>query len=114
MRRILLKSKIHRATVTGANIEYEGSISIPTKLMRKADILPFEQVQVYNITNGQRFITYAIEGRTENDIIINGAAARLCSVGDRIIVASYAEYDEEEAQQHKPKIIVLDDKNNEQ
>lgn len=112
MKRIMLKGKIHRAQVTDANINYEGSIEIDSEFLKAVDILPFEQVQVYDINNGNRFETYAIEGKAGSGIIsVNGAAARLVTIGDLIIVASYAVMDEEEARNIKPKVIKLDGKN---
>ena len=109
MQRIMLKSKIHRATVTGADLNYEGSISIDAALMKEADILSFEAVRVYNITNGERFETYAIEGEVNSGIIcLNGAAAHKVNIGDLIIIASYAHYEEEEAKSLKPKLIFVD------
>lgn len=108
----MLKSKIHRAKVTGVYQHYEGSITIDKNLMKKVSILPFEKVEVYNITNGSRFSTYAIEGK-EGEIVINGAAAHLAKVGDLIIICSYVLMDEEEAKNHKPKIIILDEENKE-
>jgi aspartate 1-decarboxylase len=108
MKRIMLKAKIHRAKVTDANINYEGSIEIDSKLLKKADILPYEQVQIYDINNGNRFETYAIEGKPGSGVIsVNGAAARLVSIGDLLIIASYALMDEDEASNIKPKIIKL-------
>ncbi len=112
MMRILLKSKIHNAVVVDANPDYQGSITIPAKLMSEADIIEGEQVHIYNITNGNRLITYAIEGYDEHSIVLNGAAAKLCFPGDRIIIAAYGIYTEEEAKNHKAKVIVLDGKNN--
>jgi aspartate 1-decarboxylase len=106
----MLKSKIHRATVTDACLHYEGSISVDRDLLRKADILPFEQVEIYNVANGERFTTYAIEGKP-GDIVINGAAAHLARKGDRIIICAYAEMDPEEARAHKPRILLLDEEN---
>lgn len=104
--RIMLKSKIHRSTVTDANIDYEGSITIDKKLMAKADILPYEQVQVLNINNGARFSTYAIEGREDSgEICLNGAAARLAVKGDIVIILTYCDVSEEEARNHKPKVV---------
>ncbi len=112
MKRIMLKAKIHMGQVTDANINYEGSIEIDSELLKAADIFPFEQVQVYDINNGNRFETYAIEGRANSGIIsVNGAAARLVSKGDLLIIASYAIMDEEDAKGIKPKIIKLDGKN---
>ncbi|MCK4676947.1 MAG: aspartate 1-decarboxylase [Bacteroidales bacterium] len=110
MKRTLLKSKIHRAVVTNANLNYEGSISIDKSLCKKADLLEFEKVDVYNITNGERFSTYLIYG-AEGEICLNGAAARKVYKGDLVIIASFAEYDEIESSQHCPKIIVVDSKN---
>lgn len=110
--RVMLKSKLHRAVVTEANREYEGSISVDSDLMEIVDILPYEQVDVYNITNGHRFTTYAIKGEAgSGTICINGAAAHLASVGDRIIICSYSHVSEESARSLKPKIVVLDEAN---
>jgi len=108
--RIMLKSKIHRARVTGVNIDYEGSITIDKGLMEEADILPYEQVQVLNINNGARFTTYAIEGES-GEICLNGAAARLAAKGDTIIILSYCSVDNEEARNFAPKLIHVDAKN---
>ena len=110
MKRTLLKSKIHRAVVTDADLNYEGSISIDKSLCKKADLLEFEKVDIYNVTNGERFSTYVIYG-AEREICLNGAAARKVHKGDFLIIASFAEYDESESSQHSPKIIVLDSKN---
>jgi aspartate 1-decarboxylase len=108
MQRTLLKSKIHRARVTDADINYEGSLTIDENLMRAADILPFEQVKVYNISNGARFDTYAISGPPGlGDICLNGAAARMGATGDLIIIATYAIYDEAERIGHHPKIVLV-------
>ena len=113
MERTLLKSKIHRATVTEADLEYEGSVTVDRDLMDAADLLHYEQVQIYNITNGQRLTTYVIEGqRGSKGICVNGAAAHLAKEGDRIIIASFASYDEEECKKHAPKLIYVDEKNN--
>ncbi len=108
--RVMLKSKIHRATITDANIDYEGSITIDKKLMTAADILPYEQVHVLNITNGHRFTTYAIEGET-GDICLNGAAALLANKGDLVIILTYATVNEAEARSLKPKVVLVDSKN---
>ena len=110
MKRTLLKSKIHRAVVTDSDLNYEGSISIDKSLCIKADLLEFEKVDVYNITNGERFSTYLIYG-AEGEICLNGAAARKVHKGDLVIIANFAEYDEIESSQHCPKIIVVDSKN---
>ena len=111
--RTMLKSKIHRARVTGANIDYEGSITIDKKLMKAADILPYEQVQVVNINNGERFETYAIEGgEGDGEICLNGAAARLASRGDTIIILSYCQVNENEAENFMPRVVHVDARNN--
>ena len=110
--RIMLKSKIHRARVTRANIDYEGSITIDGRLMEEADILPYEQVQVLNLNNAARFETYAIRGDEESgEICINGAAARLAAIGDIIIILSYCHVDDEEAPHITPKIVHVDAQN---
>ncbi len=108
--RVMLKSKIHRARVTDANIDYEGSITIDKKLMEAADILPYEQVQVLNINNGARFTTYAIEGE-KGEICLNGAAARLAIKGDMIIILSYCHVEADEARNITPKLVYVDVKN---
>jgi len=110
--RIMLKSKIHRATVTDGNIDYEGSITIDKKLMAKADILPYEQVHVLNINNGARFGTYAIEGQEGGgEICLNGAAARLAVKGDTVIILTYCNVSEEEARNYTPRVVHVDAKN---
>ncbi|HEY4685862.1 MAG TPA: aspartate 1-decarboxylase [Dehalococcoidia bacterium] len=110
--RTMLKSKIHRATVTEANVDYEGSITIDAELMRAADILPFEQVHVLDIENGARFQTYAIEGESGSGVIcVNGAAAHLVAVGDRVIILSYVQLDEAEARSHRPTLVYVDARN---
>lgn len=112
MRRVLLKSKIHRACVTGVDLHYEGSITLDAELMREADIVEHEQVQVYNITNGNRLTTYAMPGEAgSRRVCLNGAAAHLVEPGDRIIVASYAEFGEDEVRKHKPRIVLVDEEN---
>ncbi len=112
MHRTLLKSKIHRATVTDANVDYEGSITIDRDLMDLADLQEYEQVHIYNITNGNRFSTYVIEGeRKSGDICINGAAAHLAKSGDQVIIANYASYSENEASLHKPKLVYVNEDN---
>jgi aspartate 1-decarboxylase len=104
----LCKAKLHRATVTQAELHYEGSITIDTDLLHAAGILPFERVQVVNLANGARFETYAIEGaRGTGTICVNGAAARLVHVGDHVIVICYAAYTPDEARMHKPVIVLL-------
>lgn len=112
MTRKMLKSKIHRATVTNANLNYVGSISIDPLLMYAADLLPFEHVDIYNVTNGERFGTYVIEsGRGSGDICINGAAAWKAQPGHLIIICSYAEYHEAELGVYKPIIVHVDKDN---
>ena len=108
--RIMLKSKIHRATVTEANINYEGSITIDSRLMEAADILPFEQVQVLNINNGARFETYAIKGE-KGEICINGAAARLAVKGDIVLILTYKHVEDEAALDMEPKLVYVDANN---
>ncbi len=110
--RTMLKSKIHRATVTDANLNYVGSITIDTDLLEAADIRPYEQVAVVNINNGQRFETYAIEGPAGGgDMCLNGAAARLAQPGDLIIVISYAQYDEQDLEGYEPTVVHVDSAN---
>ena len=110
MQRTMMKSKIHRATVTGANVDYVGSITLDAELMALADIKEFEQVAVLDIDNGTRLETYAMLGGP-GDVILNGAAARLVQPGDRVIVISYAAYDEAELAAYAPKIVHVDDDN---
>ena len=107
MYRTLLKSKIHRATVTDANLNYEGSISIDVDLMKEADLVEFEKVDIYNINNGKRLSTYVIPGK-KREICLNGAAARLNQVGDKVIIASYILTEENN---FSPKIILVNDEN---
>jgi aspartate 1-decarboxylase len=108
----MLKSKIHRATVTGADIDYEGSITVDKELMGVAKLIEYERVDIYNISNGQRFSTYVIKGEQgKGEICLNGAAARLVSVGDLIIICSYSHHDEKELGKHKPVIVHVDEKN---
>jgi aspartate 1-decarboxylase len=110
--RTMLKSKIHRARVTDANIDYEGSIAIDSKLMAAADILPYEQVHVLNINNGNRFTTYAIEGEAGSGAIcLNGAAARLAVKGDIVIILTYTQVPEGETKNFRPKIVHVNAKN---
>lgn len=113
MERIFLKSKIHRATVTQAELHYEGSLTIDTELMEAADILTYEKVAVVNINNGERFETYVIPGeRGSKTICLNGAAARKGQVGDRIIIISYCNLKKEEAENHIPTVVLVDEQNN--
>jgi len=112
MRRTMLKSKIHRGTVTGSDLHYVGSITVDADLLEAADILEHELVHVLDIDNGARFETYTISGeRGSGEMCINGAAARLVHTGDRIIVVSYAEYDAGELETYVPKVVHVDDAN---
>ena len=110
MNRTMMKSKVHRATITGANLEYVGSITLDRSLMELADIREFEQVAVLDIDNGARFETYAMEGGP-GDVILNGAAARLVQPGDRVIIITYAVYDEAELATYAPRIVHVDEAN---
>ena len=112
MFRTMYKSKIHRATVTQTELDYEGSITVDARLMEAADILPGERLEVFDLNNGARFSTYAIEGeRDSGTICINGAAARLSEVGDKVIIISYVLLTEEEARTLKPRLILVDERN---
>jgi len=112
MFRTLYKSKIHRATITQTELDYEGSITIDIELMEAADILAGEKLEVFNLNNGARFSTYAIEGKRNSGIIcVNGAAARLAQVGDKVIIISYVLLADKEAKNLKPKVIFVDEKN---
>lgn len=106
----MLKSKIHRATVTGADLNYEGSIAIDKKLIKAANLNLFERVEIYNINNGERFATYVIEGK-DGEVSLNGAAARLVQVGDLLIIASYCLLEEKELENYKPIVILVDEHN---
>jgi aspartate 1-decarboxylase len=108
----MLKSKIHRARITDANLEYEGSLTIDETLMKLADILPFEQIKVYNVSNGARFDTYAIPGEPgKGEICLNGAAARMGAKGDLIIIVTYAQYSDSEMVNYKPKVVLVGEGN---
>jgi len=110
--RTMLKSKIHRATVTEANLEYEGSVSIDRTLMDAADLLPYEQVQIYDCTNGSRLTTYAIPGEADSgEICINGAAAHLVKPGDIVIIASYVQLDDVECRGWEARRVFVDPAN---
>ncbi|MEA1994548.1 MAG: aspartate 1-decarboxylase [Campylobacterota bacterium] len=112
MMRIMFVGKIHRATVTNADLNYEGSITIDENLMEKANMYENEKVCVWDIDNGNRLETYAIKGKRGSGIIcLNGAAARKVSVGDKVIIASFAMMDEKEAKSHKPNVVLVDEKN---
>lgn len=112
MQRKMLKGKIHRATITEANLHYEGSITIDADLMEAADLIEYEQVDVWNITNGNRFSTYAMAGkRGSGTICINGAAAHKARAGEMVIIASFGWMSEEEAARHKPRVVLVDESN---
>ena len=112
MQLTLLKSKLHRACVTHAELDYEGSCAIDIALMRQANILPYEQLHIYNVTNGERFITYAIEAEEGSRIIsVNGAAAHKANPKDRIIICTYTSLAEQEAKIFKPSLVYLDEEN---
>src|SRR3972149_4468416 len=112
MQRFMLKSKLHRATVTDADLHYEGSISIDEGLMDAAEIIPYEQVAIYDVSNGERFTTYAIKGeRGSGTICLNGAAARKVAKGGLIIIATYVMVDDVSAKAWSPKSVLLDKKN---
>ena len=110
MHRTLLKSKIHRARVTEADLDYIGSVSIDPALLEGADIREYEQVEIYDVTSGSRLSTYAIAG-SPGEICINGAAAHLVRPGDLVIICSFASYDEAEAREHHPKVLLVDEEN---
>src|SRR4030042_455101 len=110
--RTMLKSKIHRARVTAANLDYEGSITLDKLLMEAVDILPYEMVHILNVNNGQRFQTYAIEGEAGSGVVaLNGAAARMVSPGDIVIILSYCTLNEDEAHLVEPKIVYVNAQN---
>jgi aspartate 1-decarboxylase len=112
MRRTMCKSKIHRGVLTGADLHYEGSLTLDRDLMDAADLLPFEKVQVVNVNTGARLETYVIEGeRGSGTIQLNGAAARLGATGDHVIVISYAEYEEAELREFAPTLVFVDEGN---
>jgi len=112
VRRTMMKSKIHRATVTDANLHYQGSVTVDPLLLEAADILAHERVEIYDVTNGARLATYAIPGAPgRGEICINGAAARLVRRGDIVILASYAEVDDAEARRWRPRVVFVDEHN---
>jgi len=109
MLRIVLRAKIHRATVTGACLDYEGSLTLDRALMRAANLAPFEMIKVYNVTNGERFETYVIEGEEgSGQVVLNGAAARRGTVGDKVIIAAYALATDNELTGHRPRLVRVD------
>lgn len=112
MRRVMCKSKIHRATVTQSELYYEGSLTLDTVLMEAADMLPYEKVQIVNVNNGQRLETYLIPGKRNSGIVcLNGPAARHGAVGDKVIIITYGSFNEDETKDYKPTIVFVDDKN---
>lgn len=112
MRRQMFKSKLHRATVTHADVDYEGSVSIDENLMEAADILENEAVHIWNVTRGTRLVTYALKAeRGSGHICINGAAAHLMKPGDKVILATFTELEDAQARTHKPTVVLLDDGN---
>jgi aspartate 1-decarboxylase len=112
MERKMLKSKIHRATLTGADLHYEGSVTIDLDLMDAADILPYEAVCIWDVTNGNRFETYAIEGERGSGVVcVNGAAARLVAPRDLVIIASFSSMSDAEARAYEPKLVFVDERN---
>lgn len=112
MLRTMLKSKIHRATVTDANLDYEGSLTVDPNLMDAADMLPHEKIDIWDITNGNRLSTYVIRGeRGSGTIGINGAAAHLIKPGDKVIIASYLQMEDNEARTYEPRVCFVDEQN---
>jgi aspartate 1-decarboxylase len=112
MYRNMLRSKIHRATVTGADLHYEGSVTIDAELMERADILPHQEVEIWNVTNGERFRTYALEGRTGSGVVcINGAAAHKVERGHLVIIATFGWMSESDARAWRPKVVFVDARN---
>lgn len=112
MQRHLMKSKIHRATITSADLHYEGSLTMDQDLLDAADLREHEEVQVVNVNNGARFSTYVIPGPRGSGVLqLNGAAARLGMAGDRVIVISYGVFDEAEAERHAPTVVFVDERN---
>jgi len=112
MRRILLRAKLHRVTVTHSELDYEGSVAIDARLLEAADIREYERIEVYNIRNGERFSTYAICAEAGSGVIsVNGAAAHKADPGDIIIICAYGEFEEGEAAKHKPRLVYVDGRN---
>ncbi len=112
MRRHLMKSKIHRATITSADLHYEGSLTLDTDLMQAADLVDFEEIHVVNVNNGQRFTTYVIPGEAGSGVLqLNGAAARLGLPGDTVILIAYGEFDAAELSDHRPAVVFVDAQN---
>ena len=112
MMRVLLKSKLHRVTVTQTELHYEGSCAVDEALLEAADLREYERVDIYNVNTGQRFSTYVVRApRGSGTVCVMGAAARLASAGDRLIVAAYASFDATELETHKPRVVLVDEKN---
>jgi aspartate 1-decarboxylase len=112
MRRTLLKSKLHRAVVTAADLDYEGSLGLDEDLLKAADLIPYEKVHIYNVTNGERFSTYVIkENAGSGTVAVYGAAAHKAKAGDILIVVSFVQLEDEEIEFHLPKVVVLDGRN---
>ncbi|MBI3897212.1 MAG: aspartate 1-decarboxylase [Gammaproteobacteria bacterium] len=112
MRRVMLRAKLHRVSVTHSELDYEGSVAIDGRLLDAADVREYERVDIYNIRNGERFSTYAIRAREDSGIIsINGAAAHKANPGDLVIIAAYGEFDEAEVGSHEPRLLYVDSKN---
>ncbi|MBA4188435.1 MAG: aspartate 1-decarboxylase [Planctomycetaceae bacterium] len=112
MRRHMMKSKIHRATVTAAELHYEGSLTVDADLLDAADILPHEQIHVWDVTNGTRLTTYALPGkRGSGEVCVNGAGAHLIRPGDLVIIATFGEYENDEAKQHTPTVVLMGEGN---
>ena len=109
-KRTMLKSKIHRATVTGSELDYEGSIAIDTELCEQANLLPYERVEIYNINNGARFATYVIPGKS-GEVCLNGAAARMVQKGDLIIIASYFNLPNSMCREYQPQVVLVNNEN---
>lgn len=112
MQRVMLRAKLHRATVTEADLNYEGSCGIDEDLLEAADMKEFEYIELYNINNGERFSTYILEGKRGSKTIgLNGAAARLVQIGDRVIIVGFGFFTPDEAKKHEPKVAVLNERN---
>ncbi len=112
MRRLMFKSKIHRATVTAAEQDYEGSLTVDAALLEAADILPYEQIHVWNVTRGSRLVTYALPAKPgSGTVCVNGAGAHLVSPGDLVIIATFCDMDETAARTHRPRVVLVDGKN---
>jgi len=112
MERIMFKSKLHGATLTGTELDYEGSITIDRDLLERTDMLPGEQVHVLNANNGQRLVTYTIAGKAgSGEVVLNGPAARCGQVGDKVIILSYGRFSDQQARALRPKVVLVDERN---